>query len=733
MATLEIRRKTNKVWQHVSSDLGTYIVSKMYCKTNGDIFKIVEHGGSQRGEYDFSDITIYDDVNSGSAETFASAELLMKRLEALNYVGFYYDGEVLPANLISTDASNNIILGTDGNLFSSGGGGGSTDWSDLTNFASLTDATTPLAGTEEIAIVQGGVTKKVAVSDLSGGGEVLFTFKNIEDLKNAETLDSSAVYKTSGYYSINDNGGSSYTYEPLSLDTPDDFSVIEPVGGVGRFLLIYSNSLNIKSSGVIGDGVADDFINIQKCIDFVALNNGGSIILNQEKYLISESIRLKQYVKLTSDLGKQVYLPTKRPEISGKIGFAAGTPLIYLGDGSANRRGMEVNGIVLAGNGYVDYGIEFSDTIQNEIKNNLFLTIKTGGAALRGGGALYLNIEKNSFSTGDFYALDSQKNYSYNPPAHYYGINVGNFSKNIVVSSYGVRHEGILDIYENDFEGAIKQRSCIDINSATANSYTNIFNNYFEISQSFSPLTAIRCTSNSGVIYGNRIFGQAGLVSSVAIDIGSNINYQISVYGNTITRWGTGIKSYSSAAGHGDNIILYEIGTNYYNTVTTRISNATNTNTTNTVVSVGDYKHSAQFINNSNHHSFQNAVSFGSCSVLYSISNSLNLVKGNIFKISDTSAVTISSITNKIKGFVFTIYASTGGVVTLPNSQFNLASGQNLILPAYRPILFEVDYDGIIREVGITSSLITDGTAPVDAITPVGYIDIQGKKIPYFN
>ena len=34
----------------------------------------------------------------------------------------------------------------------------------------LTSATTPLAGTEEIAIVQGGETKKVAVSDVGGGG-----------------------------------------------------------------------------------------------------------------------------------------------------------------------------------------------------------------------------------------------------------------------------------------------------------------------------------------------------------------------------------------------------------------------------------------------------------------------------------------------------------------------------------------------------------------------------------
>lgn len=34
----------------------------------------------------------------------------------------------------------------------------------------LTSATTPLAGTETVPIVQGGVTKKVAVSEIGGGG-----------------------------------------------------------------------------------------------------------------------------------------------------------------------------------------------------------------------------------------------------------------------------------------------------------------------------------------------------------------------------------------------------------------------------------------------------------------------------------------------------------------------------------------------------------------------------------
>jgi hypothetical protein len=43
----------------------------------------------------------------------------------------------------------------------------------------LTSVTLPLAGTEELAIVQGGETKKVAASDLGGGGSSLGTDDHI--------------------------------------------------------------------------------------------------------------------------------------------------------------------------------------------------------------------------------------------------------------------------------------------------------------------------------------------------------------------------------------------------------------------------------------------------------------------------------------------------------------------------------------------------------------------------
>ena len=70
------------------SDEKEYAVSKMYCKITDDLFSVVEQGGRQRGKYNYSDITVYDDTQGGTPETFASAQALMLRLEQLQYIGF---------------------------------------------------------------------------------------------------------------------------------------------------------------------------------------------------------------------------------------------------------------------------------------------------------------------------------------------------------------------------------------------------------------------------------------------------------------------------------------------------------------------------------------------------------------------------------------------------------------------------------------------------------------------
>lgn len=156
MATLQIRKETTKVWRHVPSDELPYIVSKLYIKSEGDNIRVVELGGSQRGIYNFADVSVYD--IGGVAETFTSASELMQRLEALGYVGFFYDGEVSPSLLISSDVGNAITLGSDGKLYVSVSGGGSwgsisgtlSDQTDLKNALDLKLDKVTTAGVERV-------------------------------------------------------------------------------------------------------------------------------------------------------------------------------------------------------------------------------------------------------------------------------------------------------------------------------------------------------------------------------------------------------------------------------------------------------------------------------------------------------------------------------------------------------------------------------------------------------
>lgn len=117
MIKLQIRKKTTKVWQHFITDGENFILSKCYCKTNGNKFRVVEDGGTAKKEYLYSEIEVYDDLSGGSAETFTSSLQLMNRLSALNYVGFSKDGDVVIADLISSDSSNALIEGADGKLY----------------------------------------------------------------------------------------------------------------------------------------------------------------------------------------------------------------------------------------------------------------------------------------------------------------------------------------------------------------------------------------------------------------------------------------------------------------------------------------------------------------------------------------------------------------------------------------------------------------------------------------
>ena len=101
MSTLIIRKRSLKTWVHTDSILGDFIISKFYFNADNVSFQIVEQGQSRRVIYNINDITLYNTIDGGGAETFTTITQLSLRLEQLNYPAFQLDGQITSiANLL---------------------------------------------------------------------------------------------------------------------------------------------------------------------------------------------------------------------------------------------------------------------------------------------------------------------------------------------------------------------------------------------------------------------------------------------------------------------------------------------------------------------------------------------------------------------------------------------------------------------------------------------------------
>lgn len=79
------------------------------------------------------------------------------------------------------------------------------------------------------------------------------TVDTLDDLKGLDT----SVYtdaETNGYYELGDGGHARYGFNSGSSATPDDFLVVQPDTGGGRWeLLLDGNTVNARLAGIIGD------------------------------------------------------------------------------------------------------------------------------------------------------------------------------------------------------------------------------------------------------------------------------------------------------------------------------------------------------------------------------------------------------------------------------------------------------------------------------------------------
>ena len=155
---LKLTKKGDKYWLFEDSEIGLFSPSKFTINLELNEIVIVYENGLKSKRYNVIDCEIYD-LGSLVPFTTSSGNDFMAKLEELNCPCF--------------QKNENIY-------YISGG-----SWYELTDFNLLPDATTPLAGTEEIPIVQSGVTKKVAVSEI--GVATTPNLQQVTDIGNSTT------------------------------------------------------------------------------------------------------------------------------------------------------------------------------------------------------------------------------------------------------------------------------------------------------------------------------------------------------------------------------------------------------------------------------------------------------------------------------------------------------------------------------------------------------------------
>lgn len=115
-------------------------------------------------------------------------------------------------------------------------------------------------------------------------------FNSVEDLRNATLVEGQFV-ETLGYYSRNDGGNAKYVVVAGDYSESANYDVIELKNGLfAKMLSKYFNSkISVKSFGAKGDGIADDYNSIQKCI-FYCVDNELICFIPNGNYLISSQL-----------------------------------------------------------------------------------------------------------------------------------------------------------------------------------------------------------------------------------------------------------------------------------------------------------------------------------------------------------------------------------------------------------------------------------------------------------
>lgn len=133
------------------------------------------------------------------------------------------------------------------------------------------------------------------VTNLLNNNSISSAYDTIADLVNDTSLPS--VFSSgkisamvSGRLTKNDGAGGLFFYNASSSTATNRGTVFKPASSAGRWIRDYSGTLNPLWFGCKGDGIVDDTIPLQACINATPI--GGKILLNNANYLLSTNLTM---------------------------------------------------------------------------------------------------------------------------------------------------------------------------------------------------------------------------------------------------------------------------------------------------------------------------------------------------------------------------------------------------------------------------------------------------------
>lgn len=210
-------------------------------------------------------------------------------------------------------------------------------------------------------------------------------YNSIDEMRKSETAIVGRPCVTLGYYEPNDGGGSVYIIRSKTNNDTDDGGSIIVLDNGNVAELIIDGSINVKQFGAKGDGISDDVLPIQKCIDWACMNKI-MVHIPQGIYSISNALHLYQWQHIIGSGRNQTEIKRTTDSIDSKYGVSA----IIIFDKTENyvfahTEGQNISNLDMSSDTLIDYGIYAGIACPYTNINNITINKVKNGIAYNAG------------------------------------------------------------------------------------------------------------------------------------------------------------------------------------------------------------------------------------------------------------------------------------------------------------------------------------------------------------